>query len=230
MSVKIARVLFFILLFSISAWAQTETLTNASVIEMTKVGLDKELILEKIKISKLDFDTSINGLIELRKAGVENDVIKVMMENVKQREGASAEKAANESKPAYVLKKPVNAVPTAKEALLAARTVAIEKDSIHPSIQALEKELMKRKEWAAYNLTLVRSRNEADIYIEIDFVKMSVITHRYTFRVYDRRNGTIIAAGETTSWGSLAENLAREISKKLKIVAEPPPVQTAKAN
>jgi hypothetical protein len=107
--------------------------------------------------------------------------------------------------------------------------VAIEKDSIHPSIPALEKELMKRKDWAAYNLTLVRSRGEADIYIEIKFVTLSLITHRYTFHIYDRRTGTIVAAGETTSWGSLAENLAREISKKLATVT-PPTVQTAKGN
>jgi len=219
----------FTLIFALAVFAQTETLNNANVIEMTKVGLDKQLILEKIKISKLDFDTSINGLIELRRAGVDNEIIKVMMDNVKQREGGeTAGSAGAENKPAAAPKKPVHAIPTAKEALLAARTVAIEKNSIHPSPQALEKELMKRKDWTAYNLTLVRSRTDADIFIEISFVKMSVITHRYTFHIYDRRSGTVIAAGETTSWGSLAENLAREISKKLMTVAPPPLAETAK--
>jgi hypothetical protein len=222
-----------ILVLTCAAFAQMETLTNAEIVEMTKVGLDKELIKEKINVSKVNFDTTTNGLIELRKANVDNEVIKFMMDKTRLQETAKTEAAAAKPNiPAVPAgpAKPINSIPTPKEALLSAKTVAIEKDSIHPSIQALEKELMKRKDWTAYNLTLVRSRTEADIYIDIDFVTMSVITHRYTFHVYDRRTGTIIAAGETTSWGSLAENLAREISKKLKTVAIPPPPETAKAN
>ena len=69
--------------------------------------------------------------------------------------------------------------------------------------------------WQKYNLTLVRYKEEADLYVEIGFVPLSVITHRYVFRVYDRRSGTVICAGETTSWGSLAKNLAREITQKM---------------
>ncbi|HEV7645407.1 MAG TPA: hypothetical protein VGO50_15800 [Pyrinomonadaceae bacterium] len=228
MYLKFILMIIFIFAFTGAAFAQIETLTNVEIVEMTKVGLDKELIKEKINISKVNFDTTTNGLIELRKANVDNEVIKFMMDKSRLQETAKTEAA----KPAVAAEpaKPINSIPTPKEALLSAKTVAIEKDSIHPSIQALEKELMKRKDWTAYNLTLVRSRTEADIYIDIDFVTMSVITHRYTFHVYDRRTGTIIAAGETTSWGSLAENLAREISKKLKTVATPPPLETAKAN
>jgi hypothetical protein len=220
-----------ILIFTCAAFAQMETLTNAEIVEMTKVGLDKELIKEKINVSKVNFDTTTNGLIELRKANVDNEVIKFMMDKSRLQETAKSE-AAKPAAPAEPAK-PAGSIPTPKEALLSAKTVAIEKDSIHPSIQALEKELMKRRDWTAYNLTLVRSRTEADIYIDIDFVTMSIITHRYTFHIYDRRTGTIIAAGETTSWGSLAENLAREISKKLKTVAEPPKpaaTETAKAS
>ena len=231
---KFILIIVFIFAFTGAAFAQIETLTNAEIVEMTKVGLDKELIKEKINVSKVNFDTTTNGLIELRKANVDNEVIRFMMDKSRLQETAKTEAApkSEAAKPAAAAEpaKPINSIPTPKEALLSAKTVAIEKDSIHPSIQALEKELMKRKDWTAYNLTLVRSRTEADIYIDIDFVTMSVITHRYTFHVYDRRTGTIIAAGETTSWGSLAENLAREISKKLKTVATPPPPETAKAN
>jgi hypothetical protein len=225
MFLKTILTFIFTLIFAFAVFAQTETLTNSEIVEMTRAGLDKQIILEKINISKGNYDTSTAGLIELKKAGVDNEVIKFMMERVKQTSAAKPE--VTETKTVTEVKRPANAVPTAKEALLAAKTVAIEKNSLHPSPQALEKELMKRKDWAAYNLTLVRSRGEADIYIEISFVTMSLITHRYTFHVYDRRSGTIIAAGETTSWGSLAENLAREISKKLRTVADPP-VQTAK--
>ena len=105
-----------------------------------------------------------------------------------------------------------------KEALLSAKTIAIEKSSLHPSRQALEKELLKRQDWQKLNLNIVRYKEGADLFIEIGFVPLSVITHRYVFRVYDNKSGTVITAGETTSWGSLAENLARNISKSLSAV------------
>jgi hypothetical protein len=63
-----------------AAFAQTEILTNVEIVEMTKVGLDKELIKEKINVSKANFDTTTNGLIELRKANVDNEVIRFMMD------------------------------------------------------------------------------------------------------------------------------------------------------
>ena len=221
---RISLLFVLIFAFSCTAIAQTETVSNAYVVEMTKVGLDKELIKEKINVSKATFDISTAGLIELRKAGVDNEVIKFMMTKVKEQEAAAVKPApVIETKPEESAKlAPGKKVPTPREALLSARTLAIEKSSLNPSRQALEKELLKRKEWPAFNLSLVRYKEEADLYVEIGFVAMSVITHRYVYRVYDRRSGIVIAAGETTSWGSLAENLAREISKKLKSVADAP--------
>ena len=106
-------------------------------------------------------------------------------------------------------------LPTAREALLRAKTVALVKSSLHPSRQALEKELLRRAGWRKFDLRLVRYKEEADIYVEIGYVSMSWITHRYVFRIYDRRSGIVIAAGETTSWGSLSSNLAGEIVEKI---------------
>jgi hypothetical protein len=87
--------------------------------------------------------------------------------------------------------------------------------AIQPSISALEKELLKRPDWRSLNLTIVRYKSAADLAVEIEFVHGSVLSHRYTYRIFDRRSGAVIAAGETTSWGSLAENLARHISNRL---------------
>ena len=65
------------------------------------------------------------------------------------------------------------------------------------------------------NLNIVRYSSDADLLIDIDYVSLSWVTHRYTYRVYDNKSGTVIVAGETTSWGSLAKNLAKDITKKL---------------
>ena len=75
------------------------------------------------------------------------------------------------------------------------------------------------------NLTIQRYKNSADLFVDIGFVSGSVLTHRYVYRVYDRRSGAVITAGETTSWGSLAENLARHIAKSL-VAARTGKIQT----
>ncbi|MBK8811846.1 MAG: hypothetical protein IPN69_14115 [Acidobacteria bacterium] len=203
------NLILLLLLATTGVFAQTETLTNLQVVEMVKSGLGTSIIAKKINGSENRFDVSVNALIELKNAGVDSEIIALMMEK-------APKTPVNVPKPesvGYSDSDRPNTVPTARNG--EARTIAIEKSSIHPSRQALEKELFKRKEWKRLNLSIVRYKESADFYVEIGFVPLSLLTHRYTFRIYDRRSGAVIAAGETTSWGSLAENLAREIAKKL---------------
>lgn len=207
---KIITIIFLMVCFGITAFGQVEVLTNKDVIQMTQTGISSDLILLKIKKTKGRYDTTTQDLIDLKKAGVTDEVIKVMLEKPSENPPNDAAIRAN---PGDVQKTHVVLEP--KEALSEARTVAIKKDSLNPSPQALEKELLKRKDWQSLNLNIVRYKEDADLLIEISFVPFSILTHRYTFRVYDNKSGTVIAAGETTSWGSLAENLAREISKKM---------------
>ena len=96
-----------------------------------------------------------------------------------------------------------------------ARTIAFKKSSAHPSRQNLEKALLKNKDFKQLNLTILRYKEEADIFVEMGFVSGSWLTHRYVYRIFDRRSGAVLAAGETTSWGSLADNLARHIGRSL---------------
>ncbi len=205
----------------ISAFAQGEVLTNAQIVEMSKIGLEKQIILKKIADTPNNFDVSANALIELKKAGIDNEIIALMLEKSKKSETLNAvtnnAQGFSDSVPFENEKSENEASP--KQSLLSAKTVAIEKSSINPARQSLEKALMKRKEWQKYGLNLVRYKESADLYIEIGRVPFSWITHRYVFRIYDRRNGIVITAGETTSWGSLPENLAREITQKMDVVS-----------
>lgn len=213
---KLLSALLFAFLLSGALTAQTEKLTNADVIQLSRSGLGKELIINKIKNSDCDFDVSVNGLVELKKAGVDDVVVGVMMEKVRQNKPAAQTTVTGDKTTSTVaLTSPAT---TAKQALLSAKTLAIKKSSLNPSRQALEKELLKRPEWKNYNLTITEYKDTADLYIDIGFVHGSIITHRYVYRIYDRRTGMVIAAGETTSWGSLAENLARNIVKSLEKV------------
>ncbi|EHQ29795.1 hypothetical protein [Mucilaginibacter paludis] len=59
--------------------ASSETLTDASIIELSKAGLGDDVILSKIASSQSNFDLSTVKLIELKKAGVNSAVINAMM-------------------------------------------------------------------------------------------------------------------------------------------------------
>ena len=195
----------------------TEILTNGDVVSMTQSSLGEDLIVEKIRESKGAFDISVSGLVGLKKSGVSDAVVAAMIEkNRALREKPTADattQAFSDSHP--VIESVPTVIKNPADALRSAKTIAIEKSSINPSRQALEKELLKRPDWQKLNLNIVRYKEGADLRVEIGFVPLSLITHRYVFRVYDNRSGTVIVAGETTSWGSLAKNLAREISGKL---------------
>lgn len=219
------------LLATVAVFAQSEKLTNAEIIAMSKANLDCQIILTKIRKSEFEFDTSAQALIELKNSGVAAEVIAFMLEKSEtpQRKNPTEETKTqdlrnySENQPSLTPNpstlSEISFVSPA-ESLRTAKTIALVKSSIQPSRQALEKELMKRADWKSLNLTLVRYKESADLYVEIGYVSMSWVTHRYVFRVFDRRTGTVIAAGETTSWGSLAENLARHIAKSLNGVKE----------
>jgi hypothetical protein len=213
--------LLFLLIFTLAAFAQSETLTNTEIVEMTRAGLGTAIIVQKIASSDANFNISAKALIELKKAGVQDEVIQALIEKNRATPvnvASGQTQTFSESQPSPTIENKVlyeNKAVTPAEALRSAKTIALVKSSLHPSRQALEKELMKRGDWKKMNLTLVRYKESADLYIEIGYVSLSWLTHRYVFRVYDRRSGAVIAAGETTSWGSLAGNLAREISRKL---------------
>lgn len=63
--------------------AQSETLTNKNIIALHNASLNAEMIISKIESSPCKFDLSTNSLIELKKAGVRDEVIEAMMDKSK---------------------------------------------------------------------------------------------------------------------------------------------------
>ena len=202
--------LMMTIVFYTAAYSQSEMLTNATIIEMAKAGLSPDVIVYKIKSSVDRFDISSDALIELKKAGVDDSVVAAIVEISRSAtSGTTVAMVGNNTT------QPPSTTNLAKDSLLTARTIAIKKSSLNPSRQALEKELLKRADFQSFNLTIEQYKDAADLYIDVGHVPLSIFTHRYVYRIFDRRTGSVLAAGETTSWGSLAENLAKHISLSL---------------
>jgi hypothetical protein len=56
-----------------------ETLTNDSVIQLHKLGLGDSVVVQKIKASTCQFDTSVDGLKALKDAGLSDEIIQAML-------------------------------------------------------------------------------------------------------------------------------------------------------
>lgn len=214
---RLAAILAVILCLGLGIFCQNEVLTNQSIVDMARVGLSREVIIRAIGRSKVKFDVSSNGLIELKKADVPDEIISAMIDRQEGDQPLADKPAVGFSDSDAPNFATTPEIPRSKkEMITSAKTIALTKSSAHPSRQALEKELLKRPDFREMNLTITRYKDSADVYVEIGYVSLSWITHRYVYRIFDRRTGTVLAAGETTSWGSLAENLARNIGKSLK--------------
>lgn len=61
------------------AATQKKLLTNADVIALIEAGLSEGIVLEKIRASAVQFDTSTEALLSLKKAGVPDRVIRLMV-------------------------------------------------------------------------------------------------------------------------------------------------------
>ncbi len=70
----------FTLAASSNAFAQDEVMTNEEVISLAGAGLNKTIIVNKIRTSKSNFDLSTGALIKLKKAGVSDDIVTAMQE------------------------------------------------------------------------------------------------------------------------------------------------------
>ena len=56
-------------------------LTNAGVVKMVKAGLPESVILREIQMSRTNFDTSPNGLVDLRKHGASENVLHAVLDS-----------------------------------------------------------------------------------------------------------------------------------------------------
>ena len=212
----------FALIFALTilAYSQTEVLTNADVIAMSKAKLSSEVIIEKIKTADANFDVTTKALIELKTESVEDAVIAAVVkraeetEKLKTREVVTTKSGETDlSEAAPEPTRDIN-YKTPAQLLREAKTIAFKKTSIYPKKQDLENSLLKnsrKAKWDKFGLIITRYEADADLVVEIsnDFLT------NYDFRVVDVKTGRVItASGVTSLGGALAGNVADKLIKR----------------
>lgn len=87
---RIHFLLFCLAAFSVGLYGQEapEELTTDDIIEMVQVGMSDRFILQKISISKLLYEPNVQDILELKKAGVSERIIRALMGVPDQRIGS----------------------------------------------------------------------------------------------------------------------------------------------
>ncbi len=67
-----------------------EVLTNESIIQLVKVGIDEDVIISKIQNSQHNFDLSVQGMVSLKSSGVSDRLMHFMMNPTRPPEAKSA--------------------------------------------------------------------------------------------------------------------------------------------
>lgn len=93
---RIAQMII-VLFTSMTISAQTEALTNQSILDMIELGFSEDVILTKIQTSEVKFDTSIEALKSLKSKGVGDAIIMSIMNGHKMQEEANTEVADNKT-------------------------------------------------------------------------------------------------------------------------------------
>lgn len=90
-SVSICILVIFVLVAqSVNAQTKPEILTNAKIIELVRLGLDEEIIVEKIRQSECRCDLGTTDLAKLKNAKVPKAVIMAMLEASSSRDTSSS--------------------------------------------------------------------------------------------------------------------------------------------
>lgn len=79
--VKTVSAMLFVLVLGVAfAYSQSKKpLTNGDIIQMVKAGFTEQTIMDAIKANNTAFDTSVQGLLALKKAGVSQNLIDAML-------------------------------------------------------------------------------------------------------------------------------------------------------
>jgi hypothetical protein len=94
-SLKIMALLVFVFLVLAFKLVMAEIINNEAVVSMVKAELGEELIITKIKTSQRQFDVSTEDILKLKKEGVGDNIIKVMLETSIKKTDTSEQKTVS---------------------------------------------------------------------------------------------------------------------------------------
>ena len=209
--------LCLVLLLGAAASAQNQsrqTLTNDDIIKMVRAQLSTNIILATMDTSNVDFDLSPNGLIALKQAGIDDQMIAAMQARSRSRESGTTTNAVTRSAP-----EKSDFLATSKDPeyiLRNFKTFIV--DASHAKYfgnAQMKGALGKNKDFAALKLSLVDDPSVADAILEVGYT----YAWDYPFSLKHQNTSVVLVSGKGTgpfSGPRGATSVASELVKLLK--------------
>ena len=206
-----------VLLLAAAASAQSQagqTLTNDDIIRMVRAQLSPNIILATMDSSNVDFDLSPNGLIALKQAGVDDQIVAAMQAKSRARETGTTTDAVTRRVP-----EKSDFLATSKDPeyiLRNFKTIIV--DASHATFfgnAQMKAALGKNKDFAALKLSLVDDPSVADAILEVGYT----YAWDYPFSLKHQNTSLVLLSGKGTgpfSGPRGATSVASELVKLLK--------------
>ena len=192
------------------ACAQTPTITNHDILEMTKAGLSPIVIVDKIKASSCKFETSTADLTQLKSAGVGDAVLSAMINchpAMLPHDKPHVWVGANEEWIAYenrLTTASSNSSGTSAFEVSASKTTA----QTHSEYPDVTKELVAK----CPELVVTNDPADADYAIAIErYHAGHVLTQRNSFSIFRAQDGHLVLSN-TTTW---LKNAAKDMCQSM---------------
>ena len=209
--------LFLVLLLGAAASAQNQarqTLTNDDIIKMVRAQLSTNIILTTMETSNVDFDLSPNGLIALKQAGIDDQMIAAMQAKSRARASGTTTDPVTRSAP-----EKSDFLATSKDPeyiLRNFKTIVI--DASHAKYfgnAQMKGALGKNKDFATLKLSLVDDPSVADAILEVGYT----YAWDYPFALKHQNTSVVLLSGKGTgpfSGPRGATSVASELVKLLR--------------
>jgi hypothetical protein len=212
---------------AVSAQNQTrQTLTNDDIIKMVQAQLSTSIILATMDSANVNFDLSPNGLIALKQAGVDDQMIAAMQAKSRARESGTTTNAVTRSAP-----EKSDSLATSKDPqyiLRNFRTIVVDASRAKYFGNAQMKgALGQNKDFVALKLSLVDDPSVADAILEVGYT----YAWDYPFSLKHQNTSVVLVSGKGTGpfSGPLgATSVAIELVKLLKPYRGSQPAQKGK--
>lgn len=209
--------LLLVLLLGAAASAQNQarqTLTNDDIVKMVRAQLSTNIILATMDSANVNFDLSPNGLIALKQAGVDDQMIAAMQAKSRVRESGTTTDAVTRTAP-----EKSDFLATSKDPdyiLRNFRTIIVDASRAKYFGNAQVKgALGKNKDFAALKLSLVDDPSVADAILEVGYT----YAWDYPFSLKHQNTSVVLVSGKGTgpfSGPAGATSVASELVKLLK--------------
>jgi hypothetical protein len=209
--------LLLVLLLGAAASAQNQprqTLTNDDIVKMVRAQLSTNIILATMDSANVNFDLSPNGLIALKQAGVDDQMIAAMQAKSRVRESGTTTDAVTRTAP-----EKSEFLATSKDPdyiLRNFRTIIV--DASHAKYfgnAQMKGALGKNKDFSALKLSLVDDPSVADAILEVGYT----YAWDYPFSLKHQNTSLVLISGKGTgpfSGPAGATSVANELVKLLK--------------